>query len=122
MAFSAVTANVWSGGAARYAGNWYLRARALLVPHQGASAGAALLTVRRYFATAEDYLDVQAGFGNEVVAVGAGGADVRTSRSAALTWRRAVSPALAVQAGGTWNATEGFPARRGLTVGLTHRW
>ena len=123
MAFDSNASDIWSAGVARYAGDWYLRARALLIPRPG-TTGAVLVSVRRYLATPEEYLDVLVGIGSEVIVADSdlGVGDVRATRSAALTWRRSLTPGLGIQVGAAWNDTEGLPVRRGLAFGVTHRW
>jgi len=123
MAFDFTASDIWSAGVARYVGDWYLRARALLIPQPG-TTGALLVSVRRYLATPEEYLDVHVGIGSEVIVADyvPGVGDVRATRSAALTWRTSLTQGLGIQIGGAWNDTEGLPVRRGLTFGVTHRW
>lgn len=136
MQYAGDHADLISAGAGAYAGNWYLRSRAVVVPRSipvppGGASGGALhasvsLAVRRYFATADDYLDVQGGLGEEVIATGAFPSgplvEVRRTRYLAATFRTFPTPRLGLSVGATFNGTDGFPDRRGLTAGVTTRW
>lgn len=119
-------ADLFTAGAGKYTGNWYLRARAIVVPREGATAVSGSVAVRRYFATTDDYLDVQGGIGEELITVGTGPSgplvDVRQTRYVAATWRRFVTARLGLTIGATYNAIDGFPDRRGLSFGLMQRW
>ena len=126
MQYAGDHADLWTAGAGKYAGNWYLRARTIVVPRGGTTAVSVSLAVRRYFATADDYLDVQGGLGEELITLGTGPSgplvEVRRNRYLAATFRTFVTARLGVTVGATFNGTDGLPDRRGLTAGLTTRW
>jgi YaiO family outer membrane protein len=119
-------ADLFSAGVAKYTGNWYLRARTTIVPKAGSTGVSASLAARRYLATPDDFLDVQGGLGEELLTVGTGpnGPDVqvRANRFAAVRIQKLLTSRLGVSVGATFNGTDGFPDRRGLTVGVSHRW
>jgi YaiO family outer membrane protein len=119
-------ADLFSAGVAKYAGNWYLRARTTIVPKAGSTGISGALAARRYLATPDEYLDVQGGLGEELLTVGTGpnGPDVqvRKNRFAAVRIQKRLTSWLGASLGATYNSTDGFPDRRGLTVGVSHRW
>jgi hypothetical protein len=82
----------------------------------------ATVLLRRSDAAHDPVLDVTVSAGKEVVAVRAGGADVRGIRAVAARWERPLARGWGVALGATYHATDGFPARRGMTVGMTTRW
>jgi YaiO family outer membrane protein len=126
MQFTHDRANLFSAGLGKYTGNWYLRARTTIVPKSGTTGVSGSLAVRRYLASADDFLDVQVGLGQELITVGSGpnGPDiqVRANRFVALRIQKFVTPAIGVSVGATYNGTDGFPDRRGLSAGASYRW
>jgi YaiO family outer membrane protein len=119
-------ADLFSAGVAKYTGNWYLRARTTVVPKAGTTGVSGSLAVRRYLATADDYLDIQGGLGQELITVGAGpgGPDVqvRANRFAAVRIQKLLTSRIGLSVGATYNSTDGLPDRRGLAAGLFCRW
>ena len=121
MSFVGQGVGIWHASLAKYAGDWYLHARATAVPQAGKLGGGLALEARRYLATADDYLDVMGGAGNEVVTL-ASGPVVAASRFLAGRYQGFFTRHLGATIGGTWNAQQGIPDRRGLTVGVLYRW
>lgn len=119
-------ADLFSAGVAKYVGNWYLRARTTIVPKTGTTGVSGSLAVRRYLATPDEYLDVQGGLGEELLTVGTGpnGPDiqVRANRFVAVRLQKRLTSWLGASVGVTYNSTNGLPARRGMTIGVSHRW
>ena len=126
MQYRGSRADLWTLRAAKYLPHWYLRARTIVVPHGGTTALSAAVAARRYLATDDEYLDVQAGAGEEIVTVGTGATgpvvEPRRNRVLTATLRKTLTGALGLSAGATYNATGGLPSRRGLSAGLTYRW
>lgn len=114
--------NLWGVSVARYMPHWYVVARATAVPLSGRLGGGAWLTVRRYLATTDDYVDLVGGSGSEVVTLGAGSTVVNHSQFFAGRLQQSLSHRLALTAGGTWTSQQGLPTRSGLTLGANYRW
>jgi YaiO family outer membrane protein len=123
MSFPGQRVDIWDASLARYAGAWYLRARLTAVPQSGRLGGGLALEARRYLRTADDYLDVSAGAGNEVVTLPPPAAPVvAASRFLAARYQGFFTTHVGIGAGATYNAQQGVPDRRGIQVGLIYRW
>ncbi len=113
--------DVWALSAAKYAGDWYLRARGTLVPTAGTVGGALGLLVRRYLGTSDDLVDVSASAGKDVVTLGPALLEVRTTTEAALRVQRFVTARWGLSATATYAGEQGIPTRIGMTVGLMRK-
>ena len=126
MEYASSHATILSAGVAKYLPRWYLRARALVVPHEGATGAAASLQARRYLKTDDDFVDLSAGLGREVVTLGTAPSgpvvELRKNRFVAARVQHALTRGLGLSLVGTWSGTDGLPDRRGLTAGVTWRW
>jgi YaiO family outer membrane protein len=123
MSFPGQHVNIWDGSLARYAGPWYLRARLTAVPQSGKLGGGLAVEARRYLRTADDYLDVSAGVGNEVVTVPLPTPPlIASSRFLAARYQGFFSIHVGAGVGATYNAQQGIPDRRGVAIGIIYRW
>jgi len=122
MGYAGHGVDLWGASLGKYVGNWYLVARATAVPQSGKLGGGASLLVRRYFATADDYVDLSGGAGSEVATLAADSVTVSATRYLAADWQHFVTPRLGLTLGATWNAQQGIPNRRGLMLGVLYRW
>jgi len=122
MSYPGQSVNLWGASIAKYLAHWYVVARATAVPQAGKLGGGAWLTVRRYLATTDDYLEVSGGGGSEVVTLAADSVTVNTSQFLAARLVQYLTVRVALTAGATWNVQQGLPARRGLSLGLGYRW
>ena len=122
MNYPANGVDLWGVSLGKYVGNWYVVARATAVPQSGRLGGGAWLLVRRYFATADDYLDLSGGVGSEVTTLAADSVTVSHSQFLAARVQHFVTLGLGFTLGATWNAQQGLPVRRGLALGVLYRW
>ncbi len=114
--------NLWGASFAKYVGNWYVIARGTAVPQGGKLGGGIALLVRRYLQTADDYFDVSAGTGSEVVTLAANNFAVEGSQFLSARLQRFVTARVGVSVAATYNTQQGIPTRRGLAVGAMYRW
>ena len=114
--------DLWSGSLGKYAGDWYVVAHATAVPRSGRLGGGVWLLVRRYLATADDYVDLSGGVGSEVATLAVDSVAVSHADFLAARAQHFVTPRLGLTLGATWNTQQGIPARRGLALGVVYRW
>jgi YaiO family outer membrane protein len=122
MSFSGSGVNLWSASLAKYVGNWYVVARGTAVPQSGKLGGGVGLLVRRYFQSANDFLDVSGGTGSEVVTLGADSVNVSRSQSLSVRLQHFVSARVGLTIAATFDTQQGIPNRRGLVFGGLYRW
>ncbi len=122
MGYAGNGVNLWGASLGKYAGDWYVVVHATAVPQSGKLGGGAWLLVRRYLATADDYVDVSGGAGSEVATLAADSVAVSHTRFLAANLQRFVTPRFGLTLGATWNAQQGIPNRRGLVLGVVYRW
>jgi len=122
MSYAAGGVNLWGASLAKYAGNWYVIARLTAVPQAGRLGGGVSLLARRYFATADDYVDLSAGTGSEVVTLAADSVAVDRSQFVAARLQRFLTARMGVSVSATYNTQQGIPTRRGLAVAAMYRW
>ena len=114
--------NLLSASLARYAGNYFLQGRATAVPKDGRVVGSVIALARRYYATADDFAEVLAGTGSEVVTIGVGPQiDVRRSTFVAARLQRRVRGPFTLTAGAGYTDDEVF-SRWSVTAGAGVRW
>lgn len=121
MSFPGTSVNIWDASLAKYAGDWYLRARLMAVPQSGRLGGGLALEARRYLRTADDYLDASAGVGHEVITLPIAPV-VAASRFLAARYQGFFSTHVGISVGATYNSQQGIPDRRGLALGIICRW
>ena len=122
MSYATSGVNLWGASLAKYAGNWYVVARLTAVPQAGRLGGGISLLARRYLETADDYVDLSAGTGNEIVTLAADSVAVDRSRFLAARLQRFLTARVGVSVAATYNTQQGIPTRRGLTVAAMYRW
>lgn len=122
MSYVGTGVNLWGASLAKYVGNWYVIARVTAVPQAGKLGGGVSLLVRRYLQTADDYLDLSAGTGSEVVTLAADRVAVDRSRFIAARLQRFVTARIGISLAATYNTQQGIPTRRGLALGAMYRW
>lgn len=111
----------WSLG--RYAGEWYLRYRGMLIPTQGGNGAAAGVFARRYLGGDADWVEVGAGRGRDLVTL-AGGPQIakRATSFRALKARFFPWDTVGVELSYTAEKYQGIPDGRAWHVGLVRRW
>jgi len=122
MSYATSGVNLWGASIAKYAGNWYVIARLTAVPQSGRLGGGVSLLARRYLETADDYVDLSAGTGNEIVTLAADSVAVDRSQFLAARLQRFLTARVGVSVAATYNTQQGIPTRRGLTVAAMYRW
>ncbi len=124
MAFAADNVNVLGLSLARYVGAWYLQATGNGVPGSAGEPWALSLVgrVRRYLREPDDLVELTAGTGREVVVLGGGTFDLRTTRTVAARFQTYPWPHMGFSAGSTYTTYEGVPHRIGLDLGLLRRF
>ncbi|CAN5845384.1 hypothetical protein BH23GEM3_BH23GEM3_18030 [soil metagenome] len=125
--FPAADVNLYVLTAGRYTGRWYLRQRNTIASTGGERAASHSLSIRRYLDSADNYLELGAGAGSEVVeitSVGAGNpvVDLRTAQFAAARVQHFLSPSFGGSLALTVNDYDGLPTRWGMSVGVVTRW
>lgn len=122
MRYADVDVPVYSLGLGRYAGDWYLRARASAAPQSGSIGTSGALVVRRYFGNATDLVEASAADGREVVTLAPGLTELRRSRSASLRGQRMLGATVGGSLALSIADEGGLPTRRGADVGVFVRW
>jgi YaiO family outer membrane protein len=121
MGFRDAAIDVIGLAAARYAGPWYLQARAGLVPEAGRTGGWLALRVRRYRVAEQPDELIEAGavVGQEVVLLGPSVApQVRSTGSVDARVQRRLTAVWSVAAGVSWAREDGVPSRFGVNLSL----
>lgn len=124
MAFASDNVNVLGLSLARYLGPWYVQATGNAVPGSGGEPWALSLVgrVRRYLQAPDELLELTAGTGREVVVLGSGSFDLRTTRTLAarvqlFPWQRT-----GFSLGSSYTTYEGIPHRVGLDLAFLRRF
>jgi YaiO family outer membrane protein len=125
LEFGGPGVDMYGAGIGRYAGNWYLRYRALHVPGVGSGSLSHRGLARWYYAgNADDYVEVSAGTGRSVDAAGAATGETirRSSASAGIAWVRFPGPRWGFKLGaGIANNVDGYD-ERAVSGALYLRW
>ncbi len=122
MDFPTENVNLVGAALARYAGNWYLRARALLSRSAGESAGAFGLSARRFLSSPRESVEFSLGTGKEVVVLGVGPVvDLRRNSFVQAVGQRFVTRRVGLSLLTSYNTFEGAPARFAVGIGLIAR-
>ena len=120
MSFPDKKVNIYGASLAKYAGEWFLHIRCLIVPgnqESGLFVGGA---GRRYLGTADDFVELGAGHGRETDLTSTGpviyATNVLTLRGQTFINRR-----LGIALSGNFNQRANF-SRRGILLGIITRW
>ena len=107
----------------KYLGDWYLRARASFLPEDDHTLDSYGVTVRRYLTTADDFIEINAGRGKEMVTIGAG-PQIETHRTYSFSFRlqKFVTPHWGFTLGANYDDQEELPVGRGVSAGIITRW
>ena len=120
----AAMVHVVTAGIAKYIGDdWYLRQRTIVSITGGESDVFVAALARRYFKVPDDFVQVDAGFGREVVDVAAGPRVL--SREVTLLGARGqwfFVPRVGLALGATYRDEHGGPVNLGIAVELLTRW
>ena len=120
MNFPEKTTRILGSTVARYSGQWYLRGQALIVPDGQNLDWFGMGTVRRYFKTVDDFIEIGIGSGQEIETGSEGPAFIMTR---VLTGRVQLflQQRWGLTFGGSYQQREGVE-RLGYTLGLITRW
>jgi YaiO family outer membrane protein len=122
LSYAAADVGIAAASAAKYAGDWYLRARVTLAFQGGREGPGLSLLARRALGGADDLAEVQGGLGQEVVTLAPQVVDVARTAFLAARWQRRLGLRWGCSAAASWARQERIPDRAGLTLGLFSRW
>ena len=118
MKYSSTDVHMANASVAKYTGDWYLRARGTAASQEGAPGFALGFLARRTFASADDLVEAQGGFGKEVVILAPGSFVLAPTANVAARFQRRLGEHWGLSISGSWNRQEGIPNRAGLTFGV----
>ena len=108
---------------AKTMGDWALREKTYFTSKNGEFDLSQTFSLRRYFGTPDDYLQVDGGWGKEEVTLGSGfWIESRKTHSISVGGQKFLSPRLGVSLSLIYSDIEGAPIRRGVTFGIITRW
>ena len=128
MAFKAANVHFFNLGLGAYLGNWYVGLQPMFFVSSAEGPGAQLGAWGRYiFNTADDYVELRAGFGRRIAVIGIDAQNQAQLQGqntfySALLGQYFVTPNIGLLAGINYNFDEQFPSRYGVTVGSKVRW
>ena len=121
MSFPGFSIRFFGLAGAKYLPNWYLRAKVTMLNRAEGNALQGSLMARRYFGGSDNIVELQSGYGNEVVAVSAGEVDLRTSWFLLLKGQLFFTDHFGAYLITTINNEAGL-RYKGFVAGILYRW
>ncbi|HUR41658.1 MAG TPA: YaiO family outer membrane beta-barrel protein [Verrucomicrobiae bacterium] len=125
LLFRSNTVDIYSVGAGKYVGAWYLRWKHLFTYSDSSDGNSDQLLGRWYYAgNGDDYLEFRAGKGrsNQDLAGTAGGTSARDSSSAGIAYVNFPHPQWGFKVGASYGDEEDAFVARGTHATLYYRW
>jgi YaiO family outer membrane protein len=116
--------HVATAGIAKYIGDdWYLRQRTTFSVTEGDLDVFFSGAVRRYLAVPDDWIQLDAGIGREVIDVAAGPTvESRTVQTIGVRFQKFFIPRLGIAIAGSYRDERGGPSSLGTSIQLMTRW
>ena len=113
---------IYGASVAKYVGDWYLRERTTFVPEKDGYTLSIAGFVRRYFATVDDFLEVGVGTGKKLETSSVHSDLESKSLFISVRLEKFVTTRIGLVLSGSYEDGETTPTRRGLSLGIKHRW